>query len=144
MIAVGRCPNSNGLQFFNPTNGTFVSSIDYTFQNNVTSGTKFGYSYQPGTFIYRLDETSSIYAPKFPLDSEILVHTHSPPHRAKVIGLPSYDRPDIYTLLFQDGSIVEYSDTSNLLESVPSSSLSSPVTLLPHWIQGGAKCYVIS
>jgi hypothetical protein len=41
--------------------------------------------------------------------------------------------------LFQDGSIVEYSDTSNLLESVPSSSLSSPVTLLPHWIQGGAN-----
>jgi hypothetical protein len=30
MIAVGRCPHSNGLQFYNPVNGTFVSSIDYT------------------------------------------------------------------------------------------------------------------
>jgi len=29
MIAVGRCPNSNGIQFYNPSNGTFVSSIDY-------------------------------------------------------------------------------------------------------------------
>jgi len=38
MIAIGRCPTSNGLQFYNPMNSTFVSSIDYTFQHNVTSG----------------------------------------------------------------------------------------------------------
>jgi hypothetical protein len=69
MIAIGRCPNSNGLQFYNPTNGTFVSSIDYKFQNHVTSGTCFGYKYQLGTFIYRLDESNSIFAPKFPLES---------------------------------------------------------------------------
>jgi len=29
MIAIGRCPTSNGLQFYNPMNGTIVSSIDY-------------------------------------------------------------------------------------------------------------------
>jgi hypothetical protein len=28
IIAIGRCPNSSGLQFYNPVNGTFVSSID--------------------------------------------------------------------------------------------------------------------
>jgi hypothetical protein len=28
MIAVGRYPTSNGLQFYDPSNGTFVSSID--------------------------------------------------------------------------------------------------------------------
>jgi hypothetical protein len=139
MIAVGRCPNSNGLQFFNPINGTFVSSIDYTFQNNVTSGTKFGYTYQPSTFIYRLDETTSIFAPKFPLDSEVLVHTHSPPHREKIVGLPSYDRPDIYTILFQDGSHAEYSDSNNILEAVSSSAVTTLITLLPSWIQGGAN-----
>jgi len=139
MIAVGRCPNSNGLQFYNPSSGTFVSSIDYTYQPNVTSGTKFGYTYQPGTFIYRLDKTTTIYAPKFPLDSEVLVHTHSPPHHAKIIGLPSYDRPDIYTVLFPDGSIAEYSDTSAILEAAPVSSIKSPVTLLPTWIQGGTN-----
>jgi hypothetical protein len=50
MIAVGRCPNSDGLQFNNPANGTIVSSIDYTFLPHTTSGTKFGYSYQPGIF----------------------------------------------------------------------------------------------
>jgi len=38
MITLGRCPHSNGLLFFNPQNGTFVSSIDYTFQPNVTRG----------------------------------------------------------------------------------------------------------
>jgi hypothetical protein len=91
MIAVGRCPNSDGLQFYNPVNNTIVSSIDYTFLPHTTSGTKFGYSYQPGVFIYRLDETTTIYQPKFPLDSTVLVHTHSPLHVAKVIGLPSYD-----------------------------------------------------
>jgi len=31
MIAVGQCPNSNGLLFYNPVNSTFVSSIDYRF-----------------------------------------------------------------------------------------------------------------
>jgi len=50
MIAIGRCPTSNGLLFYNPANSTFVSSIDYTFQPHVTSGSRFGYKYQPGTF----------------------------------------------------------------------------------------------
>lgn len=52
MIAIGKCQNLNGLQFYNPMNGTFVSSIDYVFQDHVTSGSRFGYKYQPGTFIY--------------------------------------------------------------------------------------------
>jgi hypothetical protein len=65
MIAIGRCQNSNGLQFYNPKNGTFVSSIDYKVQNHVTSGAFFGLKYQPGTFIYRLDESNSIFAPFF-------------------------------------------------------------------------------
>jgi len=139
MIVVGRCPDSNGVQFYNLSSGTFVSSIDYTCQPNVTSGTKFGYTYQPGIFIYRLDETTTIYAPKFLLDSEVLVYTHSPPHHAKVIGLPLYDRPDIYTVLLPDGSIAEYSDTSAILKAAPVSSIKSPVTLLPNWIQGGTN-----
>jgi hypothetical protein len=42
MIAVGRCPNSTGIQFYNPSNVTLVSSIDYKFQPNVTSGSHFG------------------------------------------------------------------------------------------------------
>ncbi len=61
-------------------------------------------------FIYRLDETTTIYTPQFALDSEVLVHTHSPPHVAKIVGIPSYDRPNVYTVLFPDGSITEYSD----------------------------------
>jgi hypothetical protein len=53
MITLGRCPLSNGLQFYNPVNGTFISSIDYTFQHHVSSGSKFGYKYQAGTCIYK-------------------------------------------------------------------------------------------
>jgi hypothetical protein len=34
MIAIGRCLNSNSLRFYNPINGTFVSSIDYKLQPN--------------------------------------------------------------------------------------------------------------
>ena len=122
MIAVGRCPHSNGLQFYNPLNGSFVSSIDYKFQPHSTSGAHFGFRYQPGSFIYRLDETNTVFTPKFTLDSTVLVHSHSPPHRAKIIGLPTYDRPDVYTVLFPDGSISEYADSNNLLEAVPSPS----------------------
>jgi hypothetical protein len=137
MIVLGRCPISNGLQFYNPINGSIVSSIDYTIQHHVTSGSKFGYSYQPGTFIYRLDESTTMYAPKFHLDSTVLVHTHTPPIKATVIGIPTYSHPDIYTVKFQDGTIAEYSSTSNILESVPDTSSIDKPTLLPEWIKGG-------
>jgi len=91
--------------FINHTNGTFVSSIDYWFQENVTSGSYFGLKYQPGTFIYRLDESNSIFAPKFELDTSVFVHTHSPPSTVTVIGIPTYNSTDIYTVVFKDGSI---------------------------------------
>jgi hypothetical protein len=107
MIAVGHFPNSNGLQFYNPKNGTFVSSIDYNFQPNVTSGAHFGYKYQPGTFLYHSDESTSVFSPTFPLDSSVLVHTHSPPMPATVVCLPTYDSPNVYTVSFKDGSLCE-------------------------------------
>lgn len=56
MITIGWCPDSNGLQFYNPKNGMIVSSIDYKFQSNITSGAFFGLKYQPGTIIYHLDK----------------------------------------------------------------------------------------
>jgi hypothetical protein len=75
-------------------------------------------------------------------DSTVLVHTHSPLHMAKVIGIPSYDRPDIYTAAFNDGSITEYSDSNNILEACPASNVTSPCSILPTWIQeGGCQCY---
>jgi hypothetical protein len=135
MIAVGRCPNSNGIQFYNLSNGTFVSSIDYKFQNNFTSGAFFGLKYQSGTFIYRLDETTKIFAPKFLLDSSVYVHTHSPPSIAKVIGIPTYNTPNVYTVSFCDGSIAEYVDKQ--LSAVDSPSTTSLKSLLPSWVKGG-------
>jgi hypothetical protein len=142
MIAIGRCQQSNGLQFYNPVSSTFVSSIDYKFQSNVTSGARFGYCYQSGTFIYRLDETNHILTPKFSIDSEVLVHTHSPPHRAKIIGIPSYERPDIYTVLFSDGSISEYSDENNILTLAPVQQSNGKSVLLPTWIEDGTNATV--
>jgi hypothetical protein len=73
------------------------------------------------------------------LDSEVLVHTHSPPHQAKVIGLPSYDRPDIYTVLFKDGSIAKYSDSNNILEATSIISTTEDTPLLPNWVQDGTN-----
>jgi len=136
MIAVGRCPHSDGLQFYNPENGTLVSSIDYKFQLHTTSGAYFKFHYQSGTFIYRLDESNTIFAPKFNLETTVLVHTHSPPSSATVIGLPTYEHPGIYTVSFKDGSISEY--TENLLSLAPEPI---PVTslLLPSWVKGGAN-----
>jgi len=115
-------------------------SIDYKFQLHFTSGNHFGYKYQPGTFFYRLDELTTIFTMKYALDSEILIHTHSPPHRAKIIGLPSYDCPDVYTVVFSDVSISIYSDSSNLLEAIPPVVSSSvPISNLPYWITSGAN-----
>jgi hypothetical protein len=137
MILLGHCPNSTGLQFYNPRNGTFVTSIDYKILPNVTSGAHFGYKYQPGLFIYRLDESTSVFAPQFPLESTVFVHTHSPPSQATVIGIPSYDSPSIYTVSFHDGSISEYTADVLSLASSPG-SVTSP-TLLPTWIKHGAN-----
>jgi len=137
MILVGHCPNSTGLQFYNPVNHTLVSSIDYKIQHNVTSGAHFGLKYQPGVFIYRLDESTSIFAPKFSLDSSVLVHTHSPPSTATIIGLPTYDRPDVYTVAFRDGSIAEY--TEEILTSTPSSPSPTPSSFLSKWIVPGTN-----
>jgi hypothetical protein len=138
MITLGQCPNSNGLQFYNPVNGTIILSIDYSFQHHVSSGSRLGYKYQPGTFIYRLDESTTFFSPKFPLKSNVLVHTHSPPHIAKVIGVPTYSRPNIYTVKYQDGSIAEYTDVEGILEATVSPNSVLPVSLLPDWIKGGS------
>jgi len=143
MITVGKCPSSDGLLFYNPVNHTFVSSINYQFQHHVASGAGFGLRYQSGTFIHRLDETNTVYAPKFALDSKVLVHTHSPPHTATIVGLPSYDQPDIYTVCFPDGSITQYSDQSNILEAVPDSTITPSCPIIPAWIQGGCPCNTI-
>jgi len=86
---------------------TFVYSIDYKFQAHITSGAKFVYSYQPGTYIYRLDETTSIFAPKYTLDSKVYVHTPSPPSIATVFGIQLYDHPDIYIVPFSDDSVAK-------------------------------------
>jgi len=86
-----------------------------------------------------LDESTWIFTPRFHLDSEVLVHTHSPLHVAKVIGIPSYDHPDKYTVLFSDGSIAEYSDTNNILEAALEKLLAPLPTLLPYWVQDGAN-----
>jgi hypothetical protein len=139
MIAIGKCRNSNGIQFYNPMNGTILSSIDYVFQDHVTSGSRFGYKYQPGTVIYQLDKTNTIFALTFLLDSNVLVHTHSPPHIATVIGVPSYHQPNVYTIKLKDGSIAEYDVTKNILEASPSLSSSPAVSLLPDWIKGGTN-----
>jgi hypothetical protein len=124
------------VYIFNPSNRTFVSSIDYKFQNSVTSGAFFGLRYQSGTFIYRLDESTSIFAPKFLLDSSVYVHTHSPPSLAKVIGIPTYNTPNVYTVTFKDGTLADYTDD---LLSAATTSLSPRKSLLPSWIKGGSN-----
>jgi hypothetical protein len=120
MIAVGCCTNSNGLLFYNPPNGTFVSSIDYKFQLNTTSGAYFEYKYQAGTFFYCLDETTSIFSLKYALDTSVYIHTHSPPSIVTTIGIPSCENPTIYTVSFKDGSLSEYTEGLLSLAPVPS------------------------
>jgi len=69
----------------------------------------------------------------------VLVHTHSPPSIAKVIGIPTYQNPYVYTVAFRDGrdgSVSEY--TKDLLSKAPECMTSVP-SLLPAWMKGGAK-----
>jgi len=137
MIAVGRCSNSNGLLFYNPANGTFVSPIDYKFLLNVTSGAHFGYKYQSGTFLYRLDDSNSIFAPKFALETQVYVHTHSPPSLATIIGILTNQSLDVCTVVLKDSLLSEY--TEDLLSLAPEPVPSVASSLLPAWIKRGAK-----
>jgi hypothetical protein len=63
---------------------------------------------------------------------------------AKVVGIPSYDRPNIYTVLFPDGLISEYSDEENILEARPVQPVLTSPSLLPSWIQHGANATLFS
>jgi len=87
--------------------------------------------------LYRLDESTTVYAPKYPLESPVHAHTHSPPSCAKIIGLPSYETPDIYTVVFPDGSVSEY--TEDMLSLIPSSNPIPSTSHLPNWIKSGVK-----
>jgi hypothetical protein len=94
MIAVGRCPNSTGIQFYNPSNGTLVSSIDNKFQPNLTSGAHF----VPQSLPWIL----------------LCMYIH-------ILHL-SYHSPNVYTVSFRDGNISEYTD--DLLSASPTLSTS--------------------
>jgi hypothetical protein len=64
------------------------------------------------------------------------VNTHSPPSIAKVIGIPTYNTPNIYTVSFRYGSIAEYFDDQ--LSSVNSPVINTSKPLLPAWVKGGS------
>jgi hypothetical protein len=83
-----------------------------------------------------LDESNSLFAPKNPLSYLVYVHTHSPLTIAKVIGIPTYSKPSVYPVAFQDGSIAEYTD--ELLSMTPTSQ-SSVTSLLLSWVKGGCN-----
>jgi hypothetical protein len=58
---------------------------------------------------------------------------------AKIVDIPTYARPHVYTVLFADGSLSEYSDQDNILEAKPTCPVSSTCSLLLHWIQNGVN-----
>jgi len=79
-----------------------------------------------------------MFFPKFPLESTVLAHPHSPPHQNTIIGVPTYLHPNIYTIKYSDGSISEYSDTDGILEALNAPSPITVTSLLPDWIKGGS------
>ncbi len=114
MITVGWCSNCNALLFYNLANGIFVSSIDYKL--NVTSGVHW-LKNQPSFFLYYLDESTSIFAPKLPW-------THQCIHKCIRLhlllwffGITSIHIPAIDTVAFKGVSISEY--MANLLSATP-------------------------
>jgi hypothetical protein len=117
------------FQFYWITIFIFISSIDYKFQHHTTSGAYFGIKYQPGMFLYRLDESTSTFAPKFSMDTNVFIHTHSPSSTTKVSGIPTYHSPNVYTVVFIEGSILEY--TEDLLRENPTSTYNNIASLLP-------------
>ena len=56
-----------------------------------------------------------------------------------MIGVPTYERPDLYTVFFPDGSLAEYTNDMNILELLPDTVAQISDPLLPSWIQGGVN-----
>jgi len=79
---------------------------------------------------------NTIFAPKFNVNSLVYVHTHSPPSIAKIIGIPTHDTPNIYTVTFKDGSISEY--TEDFLSLAPD-PVENTTSLLLSWVKEGAN-----
>ncbi len=77
------------------------------------------------------------FTPKFILDSQVLVHTHSPPHVATIIGFPSYHAPNRYTVAFKDGAISEYD--ADILSAMDDSLPQPSIPSLPSWIRQAAN-----
>ncbi len=91
----------------------------------------------------KFKEAVSVFPPLIPLEflnplNRPLLPV-SPPHTATIVSIPSYDRPDVYTVKFSDGSLAEYSDTDNVMEADSVLSLTPQPAILQHWIQGGAN-----
>jgi hypothetical protein len=89
--------------------------------------------------MYRLDDSTSVFTPKIYLDLTVLFHTHSPPHIATITGIPTYEHPDVYTVVFHDSSITEYTDSNNILEALPELPNNPSCSLLPDWVKGAVN-----
>ncbi len=55
-----------------------------------------------------------------------------------VVGISSYDHLEIYTVVFKDDFLAEYSASDNVLESLPASCPRPISSILPAWIKGGS------
>ncbi len=71
------------------------------------------------------------------MDYNVYLHTHFPPSIAKVIGTPTCHTLNIYTVVFKNGSILDY--TEDLLSEAPTSAGISASSLLPSLVKGGAN-----
>jgi len=72
----------------------------------------------------------------------VYINTHSPPSLATVIGLPTYNNPDTYTVKFSDGTIAEYLGSSHDMSLAPDLSSQHTTSILPHWIKGGCTATI--
>jgi hypothetical protein len=91
--------------------------------------------------MYRLDKSTTIFAPKYNLDSQVLLHYHSPPHVATVIDIPSYNAPNRYTVAFKDGAISKCD--VDILSAMDDTLIQPTIALLPSWIKQGANATFI-
>jgi hypothetical protein len=63
---------------------------------------------------------------------------------ATVVGLPTYDHPDVYTVKFKDDAHAEYSLSENILEATNVLCPIPDTNILPDWIKGVAMLHFFS
>jgi hypothetical protein len=147
-IAVGRCPKSNGLEFYNPSTRSIYTTADYRLDPGRHTINEFGLKYDGGIFVGLYSNNSSPVAEPYPPGTRLRFQHPTKPLQSGTItaiplgtATPLTPCDDKYLITLDDGSTLSLTldQLDPLIIPPPATPAPSPDSLLPVWLQHGSK-----